>query len=363
MKGLRYKMIETLKTFEATNILSVDDDEFNQAMASAIFDDYKQISILQASQGKEALSLLDKEPIDLILLDLMMPEMDGFETLKRIKENAEYRDVPVIVVTSKEEEKRKTYQLGANDFISKPYSPEELKLRVYNHLKIKKFSELIYEIKDDVSEEGSLSKSHLSHLQEAIKIAISSQKKLLSKLGALSQEGDKRDEQSVKRMGEYVKLMAKLCGLNTKEIDNLYYVMSIYDIGLLRVPKEYRSDSASSFFKQYPKLGLSVFDDLEETTLIKMAREVILTHQENWDGSGYPQALNGNAIPLYSRIVSLVNFYDELTMGRAYTEVIHSTSDTLEIMKREKGVKFDPELLTLFIDNFEQFKELKNQWS
>ena len=356
-------MIETLETFEATNILSVDDDEFNQAMASAIFDDYQQINILQASQGKEALEVLDKEPIDLILLDLMMPEMDGFETLKRIKGNAEYRDVPVIVVTSKEEEKRKTYQLGANDFISKPYSPEELKLRVYNHLKIKKFSELIYEIKDDVSSEGSLSKSHLSHLQEAIKIAISSQKKLLSKLGNLSNKRDEKDETSIKRMGEYAKLMAKICGLNTKEIDNLSYVMSIYDIGLLRVPKEYRNDSSSSFFKQYPKLGLSVLDDLEETTLINMAKEVMLTHQENWDGSGYPQALKRNEIPIYARIVSLVNFYDELTMGRVYLEATHSSSDTLEIMKREEGVKFDPELLTLFVNNFEDFRELKNKWS
>lgn len=360
MKRLKYKMIDTLKTFEETNILSVDDDAFNQAMASAIFEDYKQIHMLEASQGKEALSLLEQEPIDLILLDLMMPEMDGFETLKRIKQNAEYQDIPVIIITSKEEEKRKTYELGANDFISKPYSPEELKLRVYNHLKIKKFSELIYEIKDDVSTEGSLSRNHLLHLQEAIKIAISSQKKLLSKLGALS---NIRDSNTIQRMGEYVKLMAQLCGLNRKEIDNIYYVISIYDIGLLRVPKEYRDDSSSSFFKEYPKLGLSVLDDLEETTLIKMAREVILTHQENWNGSGYPKALKGDDIPLYAQIVSLVNYFDELTMGRAYLDEIHNADNALDIMKREKGVKFNPELLSLFVENFEQFRELKNKWS
>ena len=354
--------MDSLKTFEKTKILSVDDDEFNQAMASAIFDEYEQIEVLQASQGKEALAFLEKEVIDLVLLDLMMPEMDGFETLKKIKESAEYRDVPVIVVTSKEEEKRKTYELGAHDFISKPYNPEELKLRVYNHLKIKKFSELLYDIKDDVSTGDSLSKNHLLHLQEAIKIAISSQKKLLSKLGVLSHGHDEKDKKSGKRMGEYVKLMAQLCGLNTKEIDNLYYVMSIYDIGLLRVPKEYRTDSSSKAFKEYPELGLSVVDDLEETTLIKMAKEVILTHQENWDGSGYPQSLKGEEISLYARIVSLVHFYDELTMGRAYSEGIHNADATLEIMKREKGLKFDPELLTLFVENFEQFRALKNQW-
>jgi putative two-component system response regulator len=354
--------MDTLKTFEATNILSVDDDAFNQAMAAAIFDDYKQINMLEASQGKEALTVLEKEPIDLILLDLMMPEMDGIETLKELKSNPEYRDIPVIVVTSKEEEKRKTYELGANDFISKPYNPEELKLRVYNHLKVKKFSELLYDIKGDISTGDARSETHLQHLQEAVKIAISSEKKLLSKLGSLSHERSEKDINSAKRMGEYIKLMAELCGLNSKEIDNLYYVMAIYDIGLLRIPKEYRNDAASKAFKEYPQLGVSVLEDLEETTLIKMAKEVILTHQENWDGSGYPKALKTQDIPLYARMVSLVDFYDELTVGRTHTNVILNSHDALEIMKRERAVKFDPELLTLFVDNFEQFKEIKNKW-
>jgi len=355
--------MESLKTFESTNILSVDDDAFNQAMAVAIFDDYEQISVLEAAQGKEALSLLEKEVIDLILLDLMMPEMDGIETLKELKANPEYKDIPVIVVTSKEEEKRKTYELGANDFISKPYNPEELKLRVYNHLKVKKFCELLYDIKDNVNEGDSLSMTHLEHLQEAVKIAISSQKKLLLKLGALSHERSEKDINSIKRMGEYVKLMAKLCGLNSKEIDNLYYVIAIYDIGLLRVPKEYRNNPNSKSFREYPVLGVSILEDLEETTLIKMAKEVILTHQENWNGSGYPQGLKEETIPLYSRIISLVDHYDELTMGRVHSETILNADDALEVMKREHGIKFDPRLLTLFVNNFEQFRELKNRWS
>jgi putative two-component system response regulator len=354
--------VKELKKFEDTTILTVDDDEFNQAMAVAIFDDFENIHMLQASQGIEAFEILNTEVIDLILLDLIMPEMDGFETLKRLKENPEYRDIPVIVITSKNEEKRATYELGANDFISKPYSPEELKLRVYNHLKVKKFSELLNDIKVDSSLNIS-SSEQLSHLQEAIKIAIGSEKKLLLKLGNLSYESIEEDQNRAKRMGEYAKVIAKVCGLNSKEIDNLYHVMFIYDIGLLRIPPEYRLKSDSKEFKAYPELGLSILNDLEETTLIKMAKEVIYSHQENWDGSGYPQALKEEEIPLYARVASIINFYDELTASRVYSPNILNSDDALDIIKREKGIKFDPNILTLFVENFELFKNVKNRWS
>ena len=214
--------MKDFKNFEDTIILNVDDDEFNQELATAVFDEYERINVLQANNGKEALTLLETEAIDLILLDLMMPEMNGFETLKYLKSNAEYRDIPVIVVTSKEDEKRKTYQMGADDFISKPFNPEELKLRVYNHLRIKKFSELL----SDIQEDDASSSSNLCHLKEAIEIAIGSQKKLLEKLGNIAHEKRDKDANASKRIGEYSKIMAKLNGLNSKEIDNLYYSMS-----------------------------------------------------------------------------------------------------------------------------------------
>ena len=355
------KDFEEFKEFESITILSVDDDGFNQELALAIFEEYSNIRIIQASQGKEAISVLEKEVVDLILLDLIMPEMNGIETLRYLKSSHEYINIPVIVVTSKEDEKKTTYQLGANDFISKPYSPEELKLRVFNHLRIKVFCDLLYDIKDDSDQKDASSEHQLCHLKKAIEIAIGSQKKLLEKLGNMAHENSQRDENSAKRMGEYGKVMAKLCGLNSKEIDNLYYSMSIYDIGLLRVSKEDRKDSQNKAFREYPILGLSVLDDLAETTLIKMAKEVILHHQENWDGSGYPDALKGEDIPLYAQIASIIHFYDELTVAKVYSPNVLSSQDALEIIKRESGVKFNPYLLTLFVENFEIFRDIKNR--
>jgi len=355
--------MKAFANFEKTVILSVDDDEFNQALAMAIFDEYPNLIVLQSSNGEEALALLEVEVVDLILLDLNMPKMNGFETLEYLKKSSEYKNIPVIVVTSKEDEKRKTYQIGADDFISKPYSPEELKLRVYNHLRIKKFSELLSDIQEKSGDANASSIDNLSYLQEAIEIAIGSQKKLLEKLGNIAHENSNKDRYASKRMGEYSKVMAKLNGLNSKEIDNLYYTMSIYDIGLLRVPSAQRSNNHSVEFKKYPLLGLDVLTDLEETTLIKMAKEVILTHQENWDGSGYPNGLKGEAIPLYGRIASIIDFYDELTTVRTYSLETISSSEALDVIRREIGLKFEPALVTLFIENFELFKEVKNKWN
>ncbi|MCK4441068.1 MAG: response regulator [Sulfurovaceae bacterium] len=354
--------MKALEEFDKIIILSVDDDEFNQALASSIFEDFDNITVLEAGHGKEALERLDTEVIDIILLDILMPIMDGIETLKILKSNPEYKNIPVIVVTSKEDEKRTAYQLGANDFISKPYSPEELKLRVFNHLRIKYFSNLLYDIKDDSSTKAT-SEHQLYDLKKAVEIAIGSQKKLLEKLGNIAHENSDIQEKASARLGEYAKTMAKLCGLNSKEIDNIYYCMSIYDIGLLRVPKEDRKNQHSSIFKEYPSLGLCVVEDLEETTLIKMAKQVIIAHQENWDGSGYPYGLKGDEIPLYAQIASIVNFYDELTTSRIYSPQTISSYEALDIIKREKGVKFNPELLELFIDNFELFRDIKNRLS
>ncbi len=355
--------MKELEEFDSVTILSVDDDGFNQELASAIFIEYDNIKVIQAGHGKEAISILEKEPVDIILLDLIMPEMNGIETLTYLKESNEYKDIPVIVVTSKEGEKKATYQLGANDFISKPYSPEEMKLRVFNHLRVKVFSDLLYDIQDDSSNKDASSDNQLCHLKKAIEIAIGSQKKLLEKLGNMAHENSQRDENASKRMGEYAKVMAKLCGLNSKEIDNLYYSMSIYDIGLLRLSKKERKNPQTKAFKEYPTLGLSVLDDLEETTLIKMAKEVILYHQENWDGSGYPEALKGKSIPLYAQIASIVHFYDELTISKVYAPEVISSEEALDIIKRESGVKFDPSLLTLFVENFELFRDIKNRLS
>ena len=142
--------MKRLKELGEVNLLSIEDDAFNQELAIAVFDDMQNINIYRASNGKEGLDIIEQNSIDIILLDLLMPKMSGLELLKMLKENSLYQYIPIIVITSKADEKTVTYKLGADDFISKPYHPEELKLRVFNHLRIKKFYDLM-DIKDGLS--------------------------------------------------------------------------------------------------------------------------------------------------------------------------------------------------------------------
>lgn len=350
-------MIE-LEKLGKISILIVEDDAFNQELAAAIFDGFSDITVFKADNGEVAFKVLEKNSIDIILLDLVMPNMNGFQTLEILKKSDEYSSIPVIIVTSEENERKSTYKLGANDFISKPYNPTEVKLRVFNNLRMKKFSRLFDEIKSDTQEEEIHSLEYIKNLQKALEIADTSQKKLLVKLSTLIHKSNDTSQ----RVGEYTMLLANLYGLNKREVENIFYAMSIYDIGLLRLSKKDCEDTNSRTFKTHPQLGLEILEELVETPLIKIAKGITLYHHENWDGNGYPEGLKGEEIPLYARIATVADYFDELTSYRSYDKATISSKNALEVMKRESGIKFDPSLLTLFIDNFQQFKALKKKF-
>ena len=354
--------MEEFKTVENINILSVEDDSFNQELASAIFEEIENITVLQASNGRECMDILEKNDVDLVLLDLVMPMMNGLETLKAIKSNDSYHCIPVIIVTSEENERKSTYKLGANDFISKPYNPTELKLRVQNNLKIKKFCSIIDDIKDDRLSVNKMSDISIEKLKEALTIAENSQKELLVQLGNLAHKNDgSKNQKTSQRLGEYASLMSKLSGVNRIDANNIYYAMFIYDIGLLRISNQ--KISISKEYQKHPVLGLEVLEGLKNTNLIKMAKIITLNHHENFDGSGFPNGLKGSNIPILSRISSIVDYYDELTQVRIYDKDKLSPNDALELLKIESGKKFDPKLLEIFISNFNKIKDIQNKYS
>ncbi len=339
--------------FKKISIMVVEDDSFNQELASAIFEEFENITMLRADNGEEALKILSDHSVDLILLDLMMPKMNGFDTLKNIKDNDDYKDIPVIVVTSEENERKSTYKLGANDFISKPYKPTELRIRVFQNLKIKSFFDIIKNIETNTD---ASSDQNLSDIQSALQIADNSQKELLSKIANLSQN-------SSERLGHYVALLSKLYGLDNKEIDDLFYSMAIYDIGLLRIPKDKLIKLDKKEYERHPELGLKTLEGIKETNLIKMAKTVTISHHEAWDGSGFPKGLKGDDIPIYARIVSVIDYFDELTSNRIYDKKTIRSVDALEVIKRDKGVKLDPQLVDIFESNFKRFMEIKEKYS
>ena len=353
--------MEEFQSNENINILSVEDDSFNQELASAIFEEIENITVLQASNGRECMDILKKNSVDLVLLDLVMPMMNGLETLKAIKSNDDYNCIPVIIVTSEENERKSTYKLGANDFISKPYNPTELKLRVQNNLKIKKFCTIIKDIKDDRLSLDEMSDINIDKLKEALTIAENSQKELLVQIGNLAHQNESKDKKTSQRLGEYASLIANISGVNRIDSNNIYYAMFIYDIGLLRISNDKLSISRE--YQKHPLLGLEVLEGLKNTNLIKMAKEITLNHHENFDGTGFPNRLKGSNIPLLSRICSIVDYYDELTQMRSYDKERLSPDQAIEVMKIENGKRFDPKLLEIFISNFDKIKDIQNKFA
>lgn len=350
-----------MKDFESlgqVSILSVEDDDFNQELAMAVFDDIPNVTVLRASNGKEAIDIIETKSVDLVLLDIRMPDMDGLETLKYIKENNKYRHIPVIMVTSQPQEKKTAYYLGADDFISKPYAPEELKLRVFNYLRLKNYDQILSDIQKSTNNTSSVSEVYIEKLKEAIRMAEDSEE-LLEKLGALTHANDFHINQASKRLGEYAKLLANLSGLSNTEANNLQYSMYIYDIGLLKVSDKNKD---SKDFRKHPTYGYEILNTLEDTTLNKMAKEVTLHHHENWDGSGYPDKLKGDDIPVYVRIARLVDTFDELTSKRFYSSDVVSSDEALKIMKRDRGSIFDPHIFDIFEENFNKFKDIKKKY-
>jgi putative two-component system response regulator len=139
--------------------------------------------------------------------------------------------------------------------------------------------------------------------------------------------------------------------------------MSIYDIGLLRIPKKKLKNFERKVYQEHPLLGLKVLETLEETQLIKMAKDITLSHHEHWDGSGYPYGLKGEEISLYARITAVVDYFDELTSSRIYDKDRMDTNQALSVIEREKSIKLDPTLVEMFVENFSQFQEIKYKFS
>ncbi len=340
-------------------ILSVEDDEFNQELATAIFEEYENIKIFKAKDGQEAIDILDGNELDIVLLDLLMPNIDGIEVLKYIKQSPTLSDIPVIIITSKESEKKETFNLGADDFISKPYNPEELKLRVYNHLKLRKFNTLFSSLEHISGTKEVNSKDYKESIREILELAEGSQKRLLFKLGKLAHATNGHSGDGSIRVAEYAKLLGTLYGLSGKDIDNLYYSMFIYDIGMLRIVGD---DISSKEYRLHPEYGVEVLEDMKETSLIKMAKDVTLYHHENFDGSGFPKGLKGEEIPIYARIAAIADKFDELTSIRRYSKTKTNSTEAMEYIKRDSGSVFDPKLVELFVEHFDQFREIKNRY-
>jgi putative two-component system response regulator len=319
-------------------LLLVDDEPTNLRVLRTVLQD--QYRLLFAKSGEEALQLITQEQPDLILLDVMMPGLTGFDVCTRLKADATTKAIPVIFVTALKDEidEARGFAVGAVDYITKPISPAVVKARVKTHLSLVQAEEL-----------------KQTRLQ------------VIQRLGRAAEYKDNETGLHILRMSHYAQVLALAAGFSAQHAENLLHAAPMHDIGkigiadhILLKPGKLTAEEYQEMQK-HPLIGAEIIGDCE-SVLLKMAKTVALYHHEKWDGSGYPHGLAGETIPVEARIVALCDVFDALTSTRPYKKA-WTVPDTLDYIRQQKGLHFEPRLVDLLEQQLPQILEIKERWA
>ena len=359
--------MDDLKLTVKPTILVVDDTTDNLILMSNLLkSDYK---VKIANSGGKALRIASAIiPPDLILLDIMMPDMDGYEVCKRLKKDIKTMNIPVIFLTAKNEmeDERKGLELGAVDYITKPISPPIVLARVKNHLALKAMDEFLRD------ENAFLELEIAKRTREVIAI----QDVTILAMASLAETRDNDTGNHIRRTQFYVKALAEKlrhhpkfsCFLTDANIAMIFKSAPLHDIGKVGIPdrillKPGRFEPEEfEIMKTHTTLGRDAILNAESALGIKLefltfAKSIALSHQEKWNGSGYPEGLSGDDIPIAARLMAVADVYDALISRRVYKESM-SHDKAVKIMIDERATHFDPDMIDAFIDIQEEFRNI-----
>jgi putative two-component system response regulator len=331
-------------------LLIVDDVPENIEVLNGILGErYKIKSALSGAKALE-IATTDGTP-DLILLDVMMPGMDGYEVCRELKRNFSTRRIPVIFLTAKGEieDEAQGFEVGGVDFITKPVSPPIVLARVETHLSLYDQSRML----------ENRVRQRTSELNE-------SRLQIIQRLGRAAEYKDNQTGLHVVRMSHYSKLIGLAAGMSEDEAELLLNAAPMHDIGKIGIPdrilqKPGKLDDADwKVMRRHPEIGAEILGE-HSSELMNMARQVALTHHEMWNGQGYPNGLKGEDIPLVGRIVALADVFDALTTERPYKKA-WTIEKTLEFIQRKSGDVFDPGLVEIFIGILPQVLKIKEKY-
>jgi putative two-component system response regulator len=331
------------------SVLIVDDIPQNISLLNAaLMDEY---TIKVASSGQQAIDICLSMPIDIVLLDVMMPEMDGFETCRQLKENPLTRNIPVIFVTARREinEESMGFACGAVDYITKPIRAPIVRARVKTQLALNDHNRNLENLVQERTDE--LDKSRLE---------------ILHRLGSAGEYRDNETGLHVVRVCHYSRIIAMALGLPEHEAELLYNTAALHDTGKIGIPDSILlkpgklDDEEWKIMQTHCAIGYEIIGT-NQNSLLKSAAIIALTHHERWDGSGYPKGLIGSAIPLFGRIVSVVDMFDALTSERPYKKA-WSVGKAVEEVVRCSGGHFDPQIVDAFMLNVPELATVQQQF-
>jgi putative two-component system response regulator len=339
-------------------VLVVDDTPQNLNVASRILREHYRC--LVARDGAKALEIAAAEDRpNLILLDVMMPGLNGYETCRKLKENPATRDIPVIFLTALNDVGDEThgFEAGAVDFITKPIQPATMLARVHTHLRLHAHERHLNELVRQRTQ--ALEQKTLELEQTRLEI--------IRRLGRAAEYKDDDTGLHVIRMSHYARLLAESAALGSERIELLFNAAPMHDIGKIDIPDGILqkpgplTDEEWVVMRQHPAIGAGIIGK-HRSDLLDMARSVALTHHEKWDGSGYPRARRGEDIPIEGRIVAVADVFDALTSKRPYKEE-WPVEQAVAYLREHSGRHFDPALVPRFLELLPQILEIKRQYS
>jgi len=327
------------------SILVVDDNQVNIDILKGILSDHYTVRV--ATSGRLALkAVFSQRPPDLILLDVMMPEMDGYEVCRLLKADERARKIPIIFVTAKAEVKDETYgfSIGAEDYLSKPVSAPIVLARVKTHLELYDRSRHLEELVQERTANLQIKSQELEKTRLEV----------IQCLGRAAEYRDNETGMHVIRLSFYVKLLASKAGLTDVEAEQMMSAAIMHDVGKIGIPDSVLlkpgklTPEEFDTIKKHPQMGAEIIGD-HESGLLQLSRVVALTHHEKWNGKGYPNGLKGDGIPFAGRVTAIADIFDALTSVRPYKKS-WSVDEALDWIHKEAGEALDPNLAPLFIE-------------
>ncbi|MDD4906791.1 MAG: response regulator [Methylobacter tundripaludum] len=344
---------------EVARILIVDDESVNLKLLDKMLSAQGYSNLVLVQDSRQVLEIYRQARTDLILLDINMPHLDGFEVMEQLKALDDPLFPPVVILTAQHGQDflLRALNSGARDFITKPFYCNELLARVRNMLDAQLMHRMLYDQKAVLNEMVQTRTDELRRTRLQV----------VQQLGRAAEYRDNETGNHILRMSHISALLAKSIGWNEADCELILHASPMHDIGKIGIPDHILLKPGKfepeewEIMKTHAVIGANILEG-DDSELMKCAGEIALTHHEKWDGSGYPYGLSGEAIPLVGRIAALADVFDALTSVRPYKEA-WTVEAAIDLIKENRGTHFDPELVTVFLEQLPGILKIRDQFS
>ena len=351
-------MSESTDIYAESRILVVDDNPANVLLLTAMLEEEGFDKVVSTTDPQDVLSLQQKHDFNLIMLDIRMPQMDGFAVLELLQPWIVDDHLPIIVLTAQTDEETRINALsgGAKDFVNKPFNQAEVIRRVLNLLEGNLYHRMLK------SQNLKLERK----VDERTRELQATRLQVIRQLGLAGEYRDNETGMHVIRMSKFCELLAAQIGMDETFCDQILSASPMHDLGKIGIPdrillKPGKLDAEEwEIMKTHAQIGAKILSG-SDSSLIQMAHEIALNHHEKWDGSGYPNGLKGEDIPLTGRISAICDVFDALTSERSYKKA-WTTNEAFQLIEDDMGSHFDPNLARVFLDNKQRVLDIRSQF-